>query len=210
MSIANYTDLKTAILDWMTRNELTGSVADFITLGEARLNRLLDPVGTTATLAATIGSASVSIASLSIVSPVALFNDNSGAEYEIIQKPLGGFTLEDTEGAPTFWAIEGQNINFDRPCDQAYSLRFVYEGRFALSNIAPTNEFLTNNPDLYMAAAIVWGSVYVQDIPNAAMWKQMLDEFTAEVKHNNAQKKRGTLTVDVGVLNRRSYYIGNQ
>ena len=207
MAISTYSELQTAISEWMDRSDITGSVVDFISLGEARLNRLLGPVGTTTTLTTTIDSASVSIASLSMIKPIALFNDNFGDEYEIIPKPLGSFTLEDTNGPPTFWAIEGNTIKFDRPCDQAYTLRFVYEGRFALSISAPTNDFLTQNPDLYLAASIVWGNTFVQDAQDAAIWKGLLDEFTAEVKHNNAQKKRGKLTVDSGLLAPRRYSV---
>jgi hypothetical protein len=196
MAISTFSELKTAIADWMARSDVSGSAADFITLGEARLNRLLEVVGTTATLAGVVDSAQIDISSLSIVEPQDLYVTVNGTEYFVAPRALGTFTIEDTSGQPGLWAIEGTSIKFDRACDQAYSFRFVYQGRFALSDAAPTNEFLTNNPDLYMAASIVWGNVYVKDMPQAAMWKQMLDEFTAEVRSNIAQKKRSQLTTD--------------
>ena len=49
MAISTYSELKTAIADWMARSDVSGSAADFITLGEARLNRLLEVVATTTT-----------------------------------------------------------------------------------------------------------------------------------------------------------------
>ena len=199
MSISTYTELKTAISDWMARSDVSGSAADFITLGEARLNRLLEVVATTTTLAGVVDSTSVSISALSIVEPVSLYVTDNGQEYFVTPRALGSFTVEETSGLPGMWAIEGTNIKLDRPCDQTYSFRFVYQGRFALSDAAPTNEFLTNNPDLYMAASIVWGAVYTKDLQNGAMWKSMLDEFTAEVRSNIAQKKRSQLTVDPGL-----------
>jgi hypothetical protein len=199
MSISTYAELKTAISDWMARSDVSGSAADFITLGEARLNRLLEVVATTATLAGVVDSTSVSISALSIVEPVDLYVTDNGREYFVTPRALGSFTVEETSGLPSMWAIEGTNIKLDRPCDQTYSFRFVYQGRFALSDAVPTNEFLTNNPDLYMAASIVWGAVYTKDLQNGAMWKSMLDEFTAEVRSNIAQKKRSQLTVDPGL-----------
>jgi hypothetical protein len=199
MSIATYSELKTAISDWMARSDVSGSAADFITLGEARLNRLLEVVATTATLAGVVDSTSVSVSALSIVEPVNLYVTDNGREYLVTPRALGSFTIEETSGLPSMWAIEGTNIKLDRPCDQTYSFRFVYQGRFALSDVAPTNEFLTNNPDLYMAASIVWGAVYTKDLQSGAMWKSMLDEFTAEVRSNIAQKKRSQLTVDPGL-----------
>lgn len=196
MAISNYSELQTAITDWMDRSDISGSATDFITLGEARLNRLLEPVATTATLAGVVSSAQIDISSLSITEPQNLYVTDNGQEYFVTPKALGTFPVDDETGLPSIWAIEGDYIKFDRPCDETYSFRFIYQGKLALSVSAPTNEFLTNSPDLYMAASIVWGCVYIKDIPNAAMWKQMLDEFTAEVKSDNAQKKRGLSTVD--------------
>lgn len=206
MAITNYSELKTAIADWMARSDVSGSVDDFITLGEARLNRLLETVATTVTLNGAVDSAEIDISSLSVVEPQNLYVLDNLKEYFVAPRALGTFSVDEFSGTPGLWAIEGNFIKFDRPCDQAYQFRFIYQGRFALSDAAPTNEFLTNNPDLYMAAAIVWGNVYVKDLPQGAMWKAMLDEFTMEVRSNIAQKKRSQLTVDpaLGSMGRRN------
>jgi hypothetical protein len=198
MSITNYTELKAAVSDWMARSDITGNVADFISLAEARLNRLLGPVGTTATLTGVIGDQSVSIASLAVQEPQNLYVTEGVSEYFVVPRPLGTYSTTSVQGRPTIWAIEGDTITFDRPMISAYPFRFVYLGRFALSDLAPTNEFLTNHPDLYLAASIVWGCAYVKD-QSGTVWKQMLDEFTAEVAHDNARRKRSQLTVDPGL-----------
>lgn len=210
MSIANYSELQAAIVDWMARNDLTGNAVDFITLGEARLNRLLGPVGTTATLTGVVGNKTISISSLSVQEPQNLYVSSGEVEYYLTPRALGTYSESTTPGLPSMWAIEGDTITLDRELDEAYSFRFVYLGRFALSDSAPTNEFLTNHPDLYMAASIVWGSAYTKDLPQAAMWKQMLDEFTEEVAHDNARKKRSQLTVDpmLGLMGRLRYSVG--
>lgn len=201
MAISNYTELQAAFADWLARSDITGNAADCIALGEARLNRLLDVVGTTATLTGVVGSRQIDVSSLSIVEPVSLYVTDSNEEFQISLQPLGSFAWDTQAGLPTQAAFEGNYIKFDRECDQAYSFRFTYQGRFALSDAAPTNEFLTNNPDLYLAASIVWGAAYIKDLPAAAMWKQMLDEFTLEVRSAIAQKKRSTLGVDPSLMN---------
>lgn len=203
MAISNYTELQAAISDWMARSDISGSAVDFITLGEARLNRLLEPVATTASLTGVSSSNVVSIASLQMVEPVSLYLTANVQEKFIPQSALGTFFEQDTPNIPSNWAIEGTNIRFDCPLDIAYPIRFTYQGRFALSVAAPTNEFLTNNPDLYLAASIVWGSTYTKDAA-IGMWKSMLDEFVAEVRSINAQKKRSQLRADPMLL-RRGY-----
>lgn len=204
MAIQTYSDLQAAVSDWMARSDISGKAADFITLGEARLNRLLEVVATTANLTGVQNSNVVSIASLSIVEPVSLYVVVDGREYLVLPSALGSFYEQDTPNIPSNWAIEGTNIRFDCPLSGPYPFRFTYQGRFALSDAVPTNEFLTNNPDLYLAAAIVWGSTYVKDDAGIAFWKAALDDFTAEVRNNNAQKKRSQLSVDP-MLTRRGY-----
>lgn len=196
MAISTYSELKTAITDWMDRSELSGSAADFIALAEARLNRELITVGVTASLTATVGSASVDISALPVIRPKSLFMTDNGEEYELTPRALGTFTVGDENHFPTIWAIEGNYIKFDYPSDQAYPLRFVYEGRFALSDASPTNDLLTNSPDIYLAASIVWGSVYVRNNADISMFEGLLNAFVAEQKSIIAQKKRSMLTID--------------
>lgn len=204
MAISNYTQLQAAISDWMARSDISGSAADFITLGEARLNRLLEVVATTANLTGVQDANTLSIAALSIVEPVSLYVTADGREFLVLPSALGSFYEQDTPNIPSNWAIEGTNIRFDCPLSGPFPFRFTYQGRFALSDASPTNEFLTNNPDLYLAASIVWGSTYVKDASAIGFWKAMLDEFTAEVRNNNAQKKRSVLSVDP-MLTRHGY-----
>ena len=184
----------------MAREDLSGNVADFISLAEARLNRLLKPVKTDATLAGTTGSRVIDISSLNVVEPIALFiSDSEGDEREVTQKADGTFPYDEEESEPSFWAIDGDAINFDCPLDSDYSFRFRYAQRLALSDSAPTNELLTNHPDIYLAASIVWGGLYIKDSGASAEFKNILDEFIIETQHEYAQKSRGVLTPDTAL-----------
>jgi hypothetical protein len=207
MPFNNYTELQASITDWMARSDVTGLATDFITLGEAGLNRELNQVGTTATLTGVSGQDYIDISSLSLIEPRSLFIEDTDAEYEMTKMELGTFTKHEFSGRPSIWAIEGSKITFDRELDQAYPFRFVYTGRFALSDAAPTNEFLTENPDLYMAASIVWGSVYVRSGTDISLWSNMLGAFLESVKHTEAKKARGDMVVDPAllVIGRRYY-----
>jgi hypothetical protein len=208
MSIGTYSELKTAITDFMARTDVAGNAADFISLGEARLNRLLGIVGTTAPLTGVIGSDEINISALSVHEPQNLYVTYGTSEFCLTSRTLGTYTTTTIQGRPSIWAIEAQKIKFDRPLQEASSFRFVYLGRFALSDAAPTNEFLTNHPDLYLAASIVWGCTYTKD-PAISLWKSALDEFVAEVSAENSRKKRSVLTVDpaLGTIGRTRYSV---
>ncbi|WP_313195857.1 hypothetical protein [Shinella zoogloeoides] len=196
MAISNYAELQTEITDWMARNDVQGKATTFIQLAESRLNRLLEPVSTTATLTGTAGSPAIDISVLNMTEPDALWVTADKTERSMTPLVLGTFPTTDQADVPAFWAIEGNTIQFERPCADAYSFRFIFKGRLALSNAAPSNAFLKNHPDLYLAASIYWGSVYIQNAGLAVGFKSMWDEFLAEVQNEEAEKKRGMLTVD--------------
>ena len=198
MSLANYTDLQASVLDWMVRSGQTGQVVDWITLAEARLNRELGAVETDTTLTGVSGSRRIDISAVSMVRPIALFLAETGCdEVPISPATDGTFPYLTTSGRPSKWAVDGTNIDFDRPLDSAYPFRFRYREKFALAT-ASTNWLLTNHPDVYLAATIVWGGAYNKNLPEASAWKQLLDEAIPSIKNSTV------LTISRGWPQRRS------
>jgi hypothetical protein len=198
MPISTYSELQAAIADWMDRSDISAKAVDLITLAEARLNRKIDAVETDATLTGTVSSRNVSVSALNVIEPMAVFiADTAGAdEREVEIKAPGTFPYNDTNGDPGYVALNGTNLVFDRPLDVAYSIRFRYRGRFALSDAAPTNDLLTYHPDVYLAACIMWGGIYISDAGKVQGFKAILDEFMAETSNHIAQRKRGVLSPD--------------
>ena len=200
MAIANYTDLKTKVASWLRRSgnsTYVSEVPDIVTLAEARLNRELGAVEEDTTLTGTLNSRRIDISAVSVVEPIALFLAESGRdEREVKFKADGTFPYLNTAGRPSFAAIDGTNIDFDRPLDAAYPFRFRYREKFNLSDSATTNWLLTNHPDVYLAACLLWGCTYLQSFQPALAYKSVLDEGIPSVKNIIAQSKRGVLTVD--------------
>lgn len=212
MAITNYSELQTAITDYMARNDISGKATEFIALAEARLNRQIESISSTAVLNGVTGQNYIDITSLNIIEPLSMYVDGIIHEFSITPKPQGSFPYFELPATPCNWAIETvadlTYIRFDRQLDVPYTFRFTYQGRFALSDAVPTNEFLTHFPDVYLAACIVWGCAYIKDVPSAANWKALLDEGIAEAKSTYAQSKRSVLTVDP-MLRRRTRYSFN-
>lgn len=199
MALANYTDLQAEALDWMERAGQSGKATTWISLGEARLNREIGASEQTATLTATVDSRSVDLSGLSIIEIRDLFlTEVGGDEVTIQQQPYGKMPYDDTSSQPEMFAIKGNyaSIEFNRPCDAAYALRLPYLGRFSLSDANPTNDLLTNHPDVYLAATLMWGAGYNEDWQNGSAWKSVLDEQLREVSHFYAKRRKGMLRVD--------------
>jgi hypothetical protein len=204
MSISTYADLKTKVASWGRRagnSTFVAEVPDIITLAEARLNRELPAVETDTTLTGVVSSRRIDISAVSMVEPIALFLAETGLdEREVKFKADGTFPYLVTEGRPKFVAVDGTYLDFDCPLDAAYPFRLRSRNRFSLSDANPTNWLLTNHPDVYLAASLMWGAGYREDWPNGAAFKAILDEGIPSVRNIIAQSKRGTLTVDAGLL----------
>ena len=202
MSLANYSDLTTSVASWLERSDMTAVIVDCVTLAEARLNRELGPVETDGSLTGVVDSRSLDISALSIVEPLELWVADSGSEdeREVQQQSSATMAYADTSGPPSQWVMASTSaLKLDRPCDQAYAFRFHYRQRFALSDSATTNWLLTNHPDIYLAACLMWGAGYQESFPNGAVWKSILDEELPRVAHTLAKQRKGTLRVDPGL-----------
>lgn len=211
MAITSYDELKAAVLDWMARTDVTGSTGDFVSLAEARLNRELGPITTDATLTGTAGSRRIDISSLSLVQPLALHIVVYGDEEAVNIRPDGSFPYLEDAAQPSYAAFEGTNIDFNTPLDQAYSFRLTYQARLALSDAAPTNWLLEQHPDLYLAACITWGGLYVKDDTEAAKWRVLADDALASVKNIESKKRRGILGTEVaGMVTRNVFFDWNK
>jgi hypothetical protein len=206
MSITNYSELQTAVTNWMARADLSGDAAEFIALAEARLNREIPAVETDATLTGTLDSRRIDISSNNCVEAIALFLAEADTdEVPLLRKADGTFPYLDASGKPRIWSIDGENIDFDRPLDAAYPFRFRFRQKFALSGSATTNWLLTNHPDIYLAATLIWGGVFIKDTPYAALFSGALDKGISDVVNLLAQKNRGILTVDPALLSPGRY-----
>ena len=210
MALATYSDLQTYVTELMAREDLLGNAADWITLAEARLNREIPAVETDVTLTGVASSRRIDVSSYSVVSPLALFLiDTDGDEIEMVRKADGTFPYTDTSDQPRFWAMDGSNIDFDCPLDTAYTFRFRIRQRYALSDLVPTNWLLTNHPDIYIAATLIWGGGYIRDLEYAGIFNSSLVAGIESVKNVIMEQNRGELTVDPALASIGRYTLNN-
>lgn len=204
LALANYTDLQATALAFMERTGDTNSTDAapvWIQVAEARLNREIGAVETEGTLTGTIDSRTIDISSLSMVQPIALFVAQTGYDERPVQlQANSSFRQLTTSGYPAQACVDGTTLQFDRPLDVAYPFRILYRQRFALSGSATTNWLLTNHPDVYLAATLMWGAGYNEAWENGSVWKSVLDEAIPSIKGQIAANKRGVLRVDDALL----------
>lgn len=189
MSISTYSGLQAMVIRFLHRSDLNDLVADFITLAESGLNRVLTlcSMEQTDTLTLPAGSRFID-APAGIRKPIALWAGS-------VTMPKLTMTLPENmlvslvSGPPSQWAIDGERIAFNCPADQAYTVNFRYVKKLGLSDEAPTNWVLREHPDVYLYAALAEAAPYMRDDQRQAVWQAKLEAALVDMRHADNQTR---------------------
>lgn len=212
MAISTYSDLLTAIAKfaWRSDEEFTSDTSTFVALAESRLNRELPLRVMETDIPVTIAQGAQKIAlPADFVEPITLHLTTFGISTPLKSSVAGDMPLKPVSTIPTAWCINGTDLQVDAVCNQNHTFTFRYRKAFNLSPSAPTNWLLTNHPDVYLAASLVWGNVFMMAPEMATPWKAMLEEALAEIGWKEARSKVGTLAVDPALIPRRGFNINS-
>jgi hypothetical protein len=187
----------------MHRSNLSGQAADFLTLAEAQLNRRLNMIEMDQSLTGTQSNRRIDITSYNVSKVIGVWNTYyDGDDVNIPIRPDGSFAYSDQDGVPRKVATDGANdyLDFDCPLLEAYTFRMRYRGRFALANDEDTNQLLTDHPDVYLLACMVWGNIYTRNDKRLATLAGALEKFVNEAQHYNSLRFRSDRIVDPGLM----------
>lgn len=192
MSIAIYSDLKTAVANWLLRSDLTARIPDFITLAQTRIHygSQLPPVAsdplrirameTTSQISVTGRTASLPSGFLQ-ARRIYLSDVNGSATKLDMVSPdqLWSTDLSLTGSTPTAYAIEGENFVFGPSPDTTYTANVLYYKAFAaLAADGDTNWLLTNSPGTYLYGALTEAFAYIRAFDKA---QEFLAAFSASI-----------------------------
>src|SRR5215831_7089794 len=133
MAITTYGELQAAAANWLVRGDLTARIPEFIDLAETRLNRVLRArlAESEVALTSTPGARTIPLPSgFTELLAVWIVQGTDRVPLRFIEPSLLGATS--LQGRPASWSVDGANLAFDRPCDQAYALVLRLLTKFAL------------------------------------------------------------------------------
>ena len=202
MAITTYAELQAAAANWLVRADLTARIPEFITLAEARLNRVLRT---------RLAEEEVALSTTAGARTVPLPSGFGEALAVWLERPEGRIALPFLEpslmaatslgGAPERWTVDGANLAFDRPCDQAYALTLRMLRRFQLSEAAPANALLTEHPDCYLFATLCEAAPFLRDAELAAAYEARLARAIKEANGQGARNRAArTLSTELTAL----------
>jgi len=190
MAITTYAELQAAAANWLVRADLTARIPEFITLAEARLNRVLRArmAEVEQPLTGVIGSRFVPLPSGFAEALAVWIEAPTGRRPLAFAEPalIGACSLR---GEPGAWSIDRDRLAFERPCDQAYGFTLRMLAKFALSNVAPANALLSDYPDVYLFATLCEAAPFLRDAELAGAYEARLERAIGEVNAKDARNR---------------------
>ncbi|MCC6779768.1 MAG: hypothetical protein IT537_24570 [Hyphomicrobiales bacterium] len=190
MTIATYSELKTAVESWLGHTLFTARVPEFIALFEAAASRRLRvrEMETTAALTPSSGAAALPANYLAWRRVTWTGSPRVDLEYAHPSYLQAAYPTSPAD-VPRMFTIEGNTLEV-RPVDDT-ALELDYYAKVpALSDGTPTNWLLTAHPDLYLFGALVEAEMFGVNDERAPAWKARRDEVLDEIERLS-NKSRG-------------------
>jgi len=183
VTIASYSDLVTAVTEWLAREEdatLIARIPTFIQLTEAKLNRELfcRQMENRATTSVDTGSTEPEFISLpddfqsmrrvrlSGVTGKPHLDFKSGTQLDEYRASRGN-----ASGQPQFFSVFGTEMELCPTPDQDYEIEMVYRQTIpALTSDNTTNWLLVLAPDLYLYGALLESAPYIKEDGRTQIW----------------------------------------
>lgn len=197
MAISNYSELNTAVANWLDRDDLTDRIPEFIALAEARFNRLLriramETKQTASTVAdqrnLALPTNFIQMRNLQInTSPI------TSLEYvtpEMYDRLYGG---SDT-GTPKAYTILADEIQLGPIPASVQTIEMLFYKKFdALTSSASTNWMITNAPDVYLYGCLLEAEPFIMNDPRVQLWATAFQQAIADIQdQDNRDRHSGS------------------
>lgn len=174
MSLATYSDLKSAIANWTKRADLTSYLDDLITVGETRIHREVYTHHTEEDLNVTIAGDGTAAIPSDYRSLQEAYVDTTGGpdltQASATQVRRKSYTSGQQPGCPKLIATKGSSFIFWPPPASAYTIKGTYyKNPGTLSSAVYT--MFTDNPDLFLYAALCATAPFLKDDKRVAIWE---------------------------------------
>jgi hypothetical protein len=193
MGIANYTDLKTSIADWLNRGDLEQQIPDFITLAEATLNKVVRH-----NRMVTSGTVTVNANAQKVAAPADMLEPIFVQVQADPDAPIEQISVNQlimlrrnrmrATGTPRFFALVGRDFQVTPVPSGNTTLEVTYYQQIpSLTVGAPTNWLLTYDPDLYLYTSLMHAAPFLRDDARTVVMENLVSkQILSSVNQNRA------------------------
>ena len=186
MALSNYSELQTAVANWLDRDDLTAQIPDFITLAEAFMSddlRLRSMI-TEATVTPSQVNKYVDLPT-GFKEPIAFVNELGDALNQVHHEDLQDMQYGSTTGGPAYYSITNR-INFERLASGALSYTMTYYKSLDLATDT-TNDVLTDYPNIYLYGTLLQAEPYLKNDKRINTWHQLYEVAMKAANHKASE-----------------------
>ena len=189
MAISNYTELQTAVANWLDRDDLTARIPEFIALAEARFNRVLRLRSMEAKYTANTVASQRNLALPTGYIQMRNFQVNttplttlSYVTPEIYDRLWGG----STSGTPKFYTILANEVSLGPIPASVQEVEMLFYKKFDnLSGSVATNWLITNAPDIYLYGSMLEAEPFIMNDERIGVWAQGFEKAVVDLQEQD-------------------------
>lgn len=201
MAINTYATLVSAATEYLARDQdstLVARIPDFITLAEAKFNRVLNHPKMETRSTTTVDTSSTSPEFITLPSDFQTMR--SVRLSGVTGKPRLSFatktqiddyrySIDNVEDQPVYFAIVGTEMELAPTPGEDYTLEMVYRANIsALTSGNTTNWLLTLAPDLYLYGVLMEAAPYLKDDNRIAVWASGMQTALEQLNTHGARQ----------------------
>jgi len=208
MAISTYSELNTAVANWLDRDDLTDRIPEFIALCEARFNRLLriramEYKQTASTVAGqrnlALPTGFIQMRNLQMnASPIVPMQYVTPEIYD----RLYGSTFT---GTPEMYTIIADEIQLGPIPASVQTIEMLFYKKFdALTIVDTTNWMITNAPDVYLYGCLLEAEPFIMNDPRVQLWATAFKQAITDIQEqDNKDRHSGSA---LRVMNTSGYW----
>ena len=192
MSITTYAELKSAIADFLNRDDLTSTIPTFISLGEAQIARDVRHWKQEKRVTTSVDERYENLPNDWI--ELKFITLSTGAMLETVapSNMADMRARSDTPGVPKYVRMTADQLEFYPTPSAATDISMLYYARTpALSDASPTNWLLSDAPDVLLYASLIHSAPYLAEDARVQIWGSLYQSGDEKL---NIENQRGRVT----------------
>jgi hypothetical protein len=198
MAISTYSELQSAIADWLLRTDLTSVIPSFIDLAEAKFNRRIRDYRMVTRTSITVDAQYEDVPTdwLENVRFQLETSPITTLEYVTPDQAAEEERLHSSNGRPLFFTMIGEQFQIIPSPDTTYSATLTYYAKIpALSDSNTTNWLLTTAPDLYLYGTLMEAAPYLDDDQRIQTWGSLYEQGMNALQIESDRAKVGSSSI---------------
>jgi hypothetical protein len=195
MAITTYSELKTAVADWLNRSDLASAIPNFISLAEAQMSRQIRHRKMVMRATATMDTPYFAVPADWKETIRFQLNTNpiTPLLYVTPEQLLEDSMSYSSAGQPMFFTTIGQQFEVLPQPDGSYDAELLYYSKLTpLSDAAPTNWLLTESPDIYLYGTLAQSAPYLKEDERTAIWTSLYEKMVEDMRIADERARIGS------------------